>query len=131
MDVALGIDIGATKFAVGIVSRNGGLLDREVTRINRRATADELYDDLAQLVASQLSKAVDTYEATPVVVGVGSAGPIAPNVEWVSPLNIAAWRQFPLRECGPCGACGGGTKWTSLCLRGQRMSGSRSVGPLD
>ncbi len=98
MDVALGIDIGATKFAVGIVSRNGGLLDREVTRVNHRATADELYDDLAQLVASQLSKAVDTYEATPVVVGVGSAGPIAPNVEWVSPLNIAAWRQFPLRE---------------------------------
>ncbi len=98
MEVAIGIDIGATKCAVGIVTRNGGLLDREVIRVNHRASSEELYDDLAQLVASQLSKAVDTYESTPVVVGVGSAGPIAPNVEWISPLNISAWREFPLRE---------------------------------
>jgi glucokinase len=38
------------------------------------------------------------YESTPVAIGVGSAGPIAPNVEWISPLNIASWREFPLRE---------------------------------
>lgn len=98
MEVAIGIDIGATKCAVGIVSRNGELLDREVMRVNHAATADQLFDDLAVAIASQLSKAVDVYQARPVVVGVGSAGPIAPNVEWVSPLNISAWRQFPLRE---------------------------------
>lgn len=98
MEVAIGIDIGATKCAVGIVSRNGGLLDREVVRVNHAASSEQLFDDVAVAVTSQLAKAVDVYESQPVVVGVGSAGPIAPNVEWVSPLNIAAWRQFPLRD---------------------------------
>ena len=98
MEVAIGIDIGATKCAVGIVTRSGGLLDREVMRVNHRASSEDLFDELAQLVASQLSKAVDMYESTPVAIGVGSAGPIAPNVEWISPLNIASWREFPLRE---------------------------------
>jgi glucokinase len=32
------------------------------------------------------------------VVGVGSAGPIEPDVEMVSPLNIPQWVEFPLRE---------------------------------
>ena len=59
MEVAIGIDIGATKCAAGIVTRNGGLLDREVIQVNHRASSEELYDDLAQIVASQLSKAVD------------------------------------------------------------------------
>jgi glucokinase len=98
MEVAIGIDIGATKCAAGIVARNGGLIDRDVFRVNHKASAEELFDELAVLVTSQLSKAVDTFDATPVVIGVGSAGPIAPNVEWVSPLNIAAWRKFPLRQ---------------------------------
>jgi len=31
-------------------------------------------------------------------VGVGSSGPVARNVETVSPVNISAWRNFPLRE---------------------------------
>jgi glucokinase len=98
MDVGIGIDIGATKFAVGIVDRNGNLLDRELVQVNHRASADELFDNLASLVTSQLSKAVDVHQAQPVVVGVGSAGPIAPDVGWVSPLNIPAWRHFPLQE---------------------------------
>ena len=31
-------------------------------------------------------------------VGVGSAGPITRNCESVSPVNIPAWREFPLRQ---------------------------------
>ncbi|MCU1389883.1 MAG: putative sugar kinase, partial [Ilumatobacteraceae bacterium] len=34
----------------------------------------------------------------PVVVGVGSAGPLTPNCETISPLNIRPWKDFPLRE---------------------------------
>jgi glucokinase len=32
------------------------------------------------------------------VVGVGSAGPLEPDVETISPLNIPVWRAFPLRR---------------------------------
>lgn len=98
MDVALAIDIGATKFAAGIVNRQGDLLDRDVVFVNHKASADQLFSDLSQIVTRQLARAADHHHGTPLVVGVGSAGPIQPNVEGVSPLNIESWRDFPLRS---------------------------------
>lgn len=97
MDLALAIDIGGTKFAVGLVTRNGELVDRTQVKVDHGASADELYQDLAEAVTDQMSRAVDHHGAAPLVVGVGSAGPIEPNVETVSPLNILQWRKFPLR----------------------------------
>lgn len=97
MDVALSVDIGATKFAAGLVNRHGELLDRDVMFVNHKASADQLFADLAQIVTRQLARASDHHHGTPLVVGVGSAGPIQHNVEAVSPLNIEAWRDFPLR----------------------------------
>jgi glucokinase len=44
-----------------------------------------------------LDRASDHHGVKPVAVGVGCAGPVEVNVESVSPLNIAAWRNFPLR----------------------------------
>lgn len=97
MDLALAIDVGGTKFAVGLVTRNGELVDRTHVKVDHGASADELYEDLAEAVTDQLSRAVDRHGSLPLVVGVGSAGPIEPNVETVSPLNILQWRRFPLR----------------------------------
>ncbi len=98
MDVALAIDIGGTKFSVGLVSRAGELIDRINVPVHHSATADELFDDLDQAVQSQMSRAQNHHGVTPTVVGVGSAGPITRNVETVSPLNIAQWKHFPLRD---------------------------------
>lgn len=98
VEVALAIDIGATKFAAGLVNRQGELLDRDVVFVNHKASADQLFSDLSQIATRQLARAHDHHHATPVVVGVGSAGPIEANLATVSPLNIEAWRQFPLRE---------------------------------
>jgi glucokinase len=98
MELALAIDLGGTKFAVGLVNRGGELVDREVVQVQHRATGDELYEDLEGVVASQMRRAQDHYGTTPLVVGVGAAGPITKNVETVSPLNISQWREFPLRE---------------------------------
>ena len=98
MDLALAIDIGGTKFAVGLVNRAGELLDREIHRIDHRDNADELFDELARIVRSQMQKAVERHDGRIVVCGVGSAGPITTNCELVSPLNIKAWRDFPLRS---------------------------------
>ena len=98
MDLALAIDIGGTKFAVGLVTRSGELVDREIVAVDHAASADELFDDLRRAVVSQMDRAEQRHGSTPVVVGVGSAGPITQNVETVSPLNIHQWRNFPLRE---------------------------------
>ena len=97
MDLALAVDIGGTKFAVGLVNRAGELLDREIHRIDHRDDADELFDELARLVTSQLHKATERHDGRVVVCGIGSAGPITTNCGLVSPLNIGAWRDFPLR----------------------------------
>lgn len=98
MDLALAIDIGGTKFAVGLVTRTGELVDREIVAVDHAASADELFDDLRRVVVSQMDRAEQRHGSSPVVVGVGAAGPITQNVETISPLNIHQWRNFPLRE---------------------------------
>ncbi|MFM8794470.1 MAG: ROK family protein [Acidimicrobiales bacterium] len=98
MDLALAVDIGGTKFAVGLVTRSGELLDREMHRVDPRDTADEHFEELARLVRSQVSRARERHGMPVTVCGIGSAGPITPNAEEVSPLNIPAWRDFPLRS---------------------------------
>lgn len=98
MDLALSIDIGGTKVAVGLVTRSGELIERESILISPQDNGEELFDEIARVVDAQLLRAVDHHGVRPVVVGVGSAGPITRNVETVSPLNISQWRDFPLRE---------------------------------
>lgn len=98
MDLSLAIDIGGTKFAVGLVNRAGELLKRSLVRVDHAATADELWADLAETVDVVLARARDHHGSAPRVVGVGSAGPVTQNCDTVSPLNILQWREFPLRS---------------------------------
>lgn len=98
MDLAVAIDIGGTKFGVGLVTRSGELIDRTQVFIDHRDSAEELYEDLMRAVEQQMERAISHHGVSPSVVGVGSAGPIQANVETVSPLNILQWRHFPLRE---------------------------------
>ena len=98
MDVAIGIDIGGTKFSVGIVSRQGELLDREIIAVNHSLTASDLFATLGSALQQQIGRARNHHKVTPVVIGVGSAGPIERDVVSVSPLNIGAWIDFPLRR---------------------------------
>lgn len=88
----LAIDIGGTKLAVGLVDDDGVL-----TRTGVRPTAgdgdgEELFRDLTELI--------DDVRAGDDVVrcGVGCGGPMSPGGVAVSPLNIPAWRRFPLRD---------------------------------
>ncbi len=98
MELALAIDIGGTKFSVGLVTRSGELIDRVNIPVDKGGSGDELFDDLAEAVEGQLVRARDHHGVVPSVVGVACAGPITRNVETASPLNIHQWRNFPLRE---------------------------------
>ncbi|MEY4221269.1 MAG: hypothetical protein RL691_50 [Actinomycetota bacterium] len=98
MDLALSIDIGGSKIAVGLVTRQGELIDRTQFVVNAQDSSEELFDDLSRAVDAQMLRAVEHHGVRPSVVGVGSAGPITSNVETISPLNIPQWRGFELRQ---------------------------------
>jgi glucokinase len=97
-DVVLAVDIGDVRFAAGLMTMKGELLDRDEVVVDHRLTAQALFDSLADLVAGQLERARAHHDARPMAVGVGCAGPARPDVVAVSPVNISVWRSFPLRS---------------------------------
>ncbi len=105
-DVALAVDIGGTKMAAGLVGLDGSLLQRAMQPTRRwsptdggdadRAIAAEImWSDLSSLLERVTGAAAAADRI--VVCGVGCGGPMSPGGEEVSPLNIEAWRSFPLR----------------------------------
>ncbi|MGA1682342.1 MAG: ROK family protein [Ilumatobacteraceae bacterium] len=97
-ELALAIDIGGTKMAVGLVDRSGTLIDRESVRTDRDKRANDLFESLGALIVRQIQRGVERHGSRIVVVGIGSAGPIEPNCASISPINIPAWQRFPLHE---------------------------------
>jgi glucokinase len=106
--LCLAVDIGGTKLAAGLVTVEG------VVRAARRvptpdaADPDVLFDALAALVTdvggdeavADEAVARDEEGAAPAALaacGVGCGGPMDLSAGTVSPLNIPAWREFPLR----------------------------------
>jgi len=90
----LAVDVGGTKLAAGLVDREGTLLVSRRRPTTGRSDAETLFSQLSQLVDEVLAES----HARPVVVcGVGCGGPMTAGGELVSPLNIPAWREFPLR----------------------------------
>jgi len=82
----LAIDIGATKFAIAIVSAPQGI------SLRREFPSSQLWDGLSQVlkeIASDTSLIISQ-------IGIGSAGPINTQSGTISPVNISAWREFPL-----------------------------------
>jgi glucokinase len=90
----LAIDIGASKMAVGLVSEDGEILSQETIPSLVDAGSEALYGSLHEAVSSVLR----TSDAPVSWCGVGCAGPIDGDEGTVSPLNIASWRAFPLRD---------------------------------
>jgi glucokinase len=90
-DVALAIDIGGTKLAAGLVDEQGALLERSSIATPATRDGDALFDALLSIVRPFGGRGA-------VVCGAGCGGPMAPGGEGVSPLNIPAWRAFPLRS---------------------------------
>jgi glucokinase len=92
MTRVLAVDIGGTKLAAGVVDADdGSVLAAERCLTPATGDAEELFGALVALVGS-LDRAGCT------AVGVGCGGPMRDHCELVSPLNIPAWRDFPLRS---------------------------------
>lgn len=89
----LAVDIGGTKVAAGRVDRNGTLLGRRQVPTPAGPDPEAL---LAAVVA--LVDAVAAEAPSLAALGVGCGGPMEQSDQGprVSPLNIPAWRGFPL-----------------------------------
>jgi glucokinase len=87
------VDIGGTKIAAGLVDSDGELLKRVELPSPARGQAEEVLATVVKLVDAL---AEDPRWAQVTGVGIGSAGPVDPARGTVSPVNIPAWRDFPL-----------------------------------
>jgi glucokinase len=91
---ALALDVGGTKLAAAVVGEDGVVV-RRVPPVPTRGGRDG--GDAESLFADLVALARGVSGGDEVVCGVGCGGPMTPGGDTVSPLNIPAWRGFPLR----------------------------------
>ncbi len=90
-DLALAIDVGATKIALGLVARDGTLVARE--DIPSQVAS---LDQLNQSLAGAIKRVMVQSNLHVVGAGIGSAGPIDRIQGRIKPVNIGHWVDFSL-----------------------------------
>lgn len=88
------LDIGGTKIAAALVDSGGALVYTAIRPTPVAAAADDVW----AVVEAMIADAVRAAPASITAVGVASAGPIDLRTGSVSPINIASWDRFPLRD---------------------------------
>ena len=94
-DLVLGVDIGGTKVAVGLVDREGKILSQGRKPMVANGTAD-----------AGLQAVVDAIDSVPPLngkklqsIGICAPGPLDPKSGVVlNPPNLPCWRNFPLAQ---------------------------------
>jgi glucokinase len=94
---ALAVDIGGTKLAAGVVEPAGRVLTWAHVPTPVELDAEQLWRTLDALISQVLERADVTPDGL-VGCGCGCGGPMEWPAGLVSPLNIPAWRRFPLRS---------------------------------
>jgi len=89
----LAIDIGGTKIAIAAVTADGTISHQTQVPTLRGTDGDATFAPLCEGLAKIISEAGLT---GPLRVGIGSAGPIDSPGGWISPVNIGAWREYPI-----------------------------------
>ena len=92
----LALDVGGTKLAAGLVRLDGTVAHQHSAPTRGQGSADDLFADLIGLCERVLAVG-GAAPADLAGVGVGCGGPMLYPEGRVSPLNIPAWRGFPLR----------------------------------
>lgn len=92
--LALCLDIGGTKIAAALVDSGGALVYTAI----RPTPATSAAADVWAVVEAMITDAVRAADVPITGVGIASAGPIDLRTGSVSPINIASWDRFPLRD---------------------------------
>ncbi|GAA4213538.1 ROK family protein [Microbispora amethystogenes] len=86
----LAVDIGGTKFAAAAVAPDGEMLARAEVPLRGPESAGRTLSEVVRRITERVAPGrLDG-------IGIGSAGPLDPRRGTVSPVNIPAWRDFPL-----------------------------------
>ncbi len=95
---ALAVDLGGTKVEAALVDGDGIPLEGSRFRAptGPARTSDELAASVSEVVTSAFGALPDG--ASLLGAGIGSAGPVNEAEGRVSPLNLPAWREYPLRD---------------------------------
>ena len=91
---SLVLDIGGTKIAAGLVDADGQLLHQNRRPTPRSVDPEEVWAAAERTVIDALATAGGEVSGA----GISSAGPIHLPDGTISPVNIAAWRGFPIRD---------------------------------
>jgi glucokinase len=91
MPLAIGVDIGGTKVAAGVVDEDGAVVETV-----RRTTPSRDVDETERVIADAVRELRERYDV--VAVGIGAAGWIAEDRATVLFSPHLAWRNEPLRD---------------------------------
>jgi len=94
--LVLGVDIGGTKVAVGIVDREGKILAQVRQPMVANGTAQAGLDSVIKAIDSMLANESGHQVES---IGICAPGPLDPKIGVVlNPPNVPCWRNFPLGE---------------------------------
>jgi glucokinase len=92
---ALGVDIGGTKVAVGVVNREGKILAQQRAPMIANESAEAGLNAVIEAIDSMLSSSTSEIES----IGICAPGPLDPEHGIVlNPPNVPCWRNFPLAQ---------------------------------
>ena len=91
----LGVDIGGTKVAAGVVDREGKILVQERKPMVANASPEAGLEAVTGVIDSMLSTSPVAIEC----IGICAPGPLDPRSGIVlNPPNVPCWRNFPLAD---------------------------------
>src|SRR5215469_6717090 len=91
----LGVDIGGTKVAVGLVDPDGKILSQGRKPMIAQGTAEAAFEAVVSAIDSMMSTGSDGVQS----IGICAPGPLDPRTGVVlNPPNLPCWRNFPLAE---------------------------------
>ena len=93
-ETVLAIDIGGTKIAAAVVDAEGTILTDQLQPTAASADPEVVFAGVESAVRGLVAELAPTGDR--IRVGISSAGPIDGPAGTVSPVNIGAWRGFPI-----------------------------------
>ena len=93
-DTVLAIDIGGTKIAAAVVDAEGTILTDQLRPTAVSADPEVVFAGVESAVRGLIAELEPTGDR--IRVGISSAGPIDGPAGTISPVNIGAWRGFPI-----------------------------------
>ena len=95
-EVYIGVDIGGTKVAAGLVNQQGEILHKTRTPMHARGTAEEALGCVRAAIDAIRAEHPDVRVGG---IGLISPGPVDPQTGMVlNPSNLPCWHNYPLAE---------------------------------